>query len=579
MAMKRRYHARPNTAKLVVLLLLLISIPLFVLYILELGPLKPKASTFIVKDEKITDVSSSLSHRNRIVAYDDLMGLVYFAGGSAHLYVRHGSGGQSIKLPGITTTRDLYNAEYAFTSRSEFWIFSGTGGFRFDDAGRAKLRQYRLSGGNLPTTATLVSERVVGDNTTGAASFVKLKSGGLLGAYYVRQKPDPYLGAQDNYTDIGVIYRNPNGAISTQFPITRLDGFLDASTVTDNGDVTFALAQHPADGRIWLFSHADSFNRVNATRFLETSGNVSVDWQNKDYIGKPDAINQNNGELPYLAITTDDSNIYLAYQNAQQKTFKTSPFVKGAYVSIAKINQNGDKTFINHNEYVERVNQLALSVKNSEIYLAYHPIDTVNLTWAPDYKVASYKNGAWTQAISLGQKMNARIGTSGREPLFVLTLQDSRLHLLTLVQEAVVSGSSTPTPTPIVDTDSDGCTDNKEIGPDPALGGARDPNNPWDFYDIPQPFGQPGAVKDKMITDEDMQTVLKYVGTAAGKGANAKGVKYDDDLNQNGVKDGEELDRTPSKDPGKPWLSGPPNRAISLQDVGVMRNQIGHNCQ
>jgi lysophospholipase L1-like esterase len=35
-----------------------------------------------------------------------------------------------------------------------------------------------------------------------------------------------------------------------------------------------------------------------------------------------------------------------------------------------------------------------------------------------------------------------------------------------------------------MDTDGDGCADVEEVGPNPLLGGGRDPTNRWDFYDV-----------------------------------------------------------------------------------------------
>ena len=34
------------------------------------------------------------------------------------------------------------------------------------------------------------------------------------------------------------------------------------------------------------------------------------------------------------------------------------------------------------------------------------------------------------------------------------------------------------------DSDGDGCTNVQELGPEPALGGQRDPKNPWDYFDV-----------------------------------------------------------------------------------------------
>ena len=68
----------------------------------------------------------------------------------------------------------------------------------------------------------------------------------------------------------------------------------------------------------------------------------------------------------------------------------------------------------------------------------------------------------------------------------------------------------TPTATPTItptkqpdpgDTDGDGCTDQRENGPDETLGGQRDYVNPWDFYDVagsplPPQNGAPDGVID-----------------------------------------------------------------------------------
>ena len=55
----------------------------------------------------------------------------------------------------------------------------------------------------------------------------------------------------------------------------------------------------------------------------------------------------------------------------------------------------------------------------------------------------------------------------------------------------------TPTTTPSADTDGDHCADNRETGPDPAKGGTRDPQDPWDFYDVLGfNFGPPDSVVD-----------------------------------------------------------------------------------
>ena len=54
----------------------------------------------------------------------------------------------------------------------------------------------------------------------------------------------------------------------------------------------------------------------------------------------------------------------------------------------------------------------------------------------------------------------------------------------------------TNTPTPGPDADGDGCSDLRESGSDETLGGLRDWQNPWDFYDV---VGGGGGPPDRII--------------------------------------------------------------------------------
>ena len=65
------------------------------------------------------------------------------------------------------------------------------------------------------------------------------------------------------------------------------------------------------------------------------------------------------------------------------------------------------------------------------------------------------------------------------------------------------------------DTDGDGCSDAREQGANPALGGDRDWLNPWDFYDVAS-FGgvpQPDGVIDLA---NDILGVINHAGSAPG---------------------------------------------------------------
>jgi alpha-tubulin suppressor-like RCC1 family protein len=60
------------------------------------------------------------------------------------------------------------------------------------------------------------------------------------------------------------------------------------------------------------------------------------------------------------------------------------------------------------------------------------------------------------------------------------------------------------------DTDKDGCTDAKELGPNHALGGQRDPTNFYDFFDTPDGSG----VRDKIIDSADANRIAaRYSAT------------------------------------------------------------------
>ena len=136
-----------------------------------------------------------------------------------------------------------------------------------------------------------------------------------------------------------------------------------------------------------------------------------------------------------------------------------------------------------------------------------------------------------------------------------------------------------------MDTDNDGCPDAKENGPSHLAGGERDPNDPWDFADVPAPALLPSntvGVRDRTITlTGDVLAVLKFVGSnaASPNTPNAFGATYGSDLNANGTQDGAEYDRTASANPAMLWRTGPPDGAISLSgDVLPVLKSVGDAC-
>jgi hypothetical protein len=143
-------------------------------------------------------------------------------------------------------------------------------------------------------------------------------------------------------------------------------------------------------------------------------------------------------------------------------------------------------------------------------------------------------------------------------------------------------------PVPSGDFDRDGCTAAKELGTNAALGGKRNPTSPWDFYDVPAPtIGGGGSLsnRDRAVSiGNDVLAVLEYSGTSLngppnagpdGIGGNADDRDYDQDVDNNGVKDGIAYDRST----GVP-LTDAPNGSISIgEDVLLVLDQSGSSCQ
>jgi hypothetical protein len=103
------------------------------------------------------------------------------------------------------------------------------------------------------------------------------------------------------------------------------------------------------------------------------------------------------------------------------------------------------------------------------------------------------------------------------------------------------------------DSDGDSCSDARELGPDETQGGRRDPNNPWDFYDVSG---------DGVVTLAD-----DIFAVAASFGP------------QNGPLYVAQRDRSSPAPGADPWALGPPDGAINvLDDVYGAAVQFGHRC-
>jgi sugar lactone lactonase YvrE len=123
------------------------------------------------------------------------------------------------------------------------------------------------------------------------------------------------------------------------------------------------------------------------------------------------------------------------------------------------------------------------------------------------------------------------------------------------------------------DSDGDGCPDAKE----PLLNPPTDRNNSWDFYSVPVPalFAAPDPTtvfRDNTVGILDAQSVFAYFK----KGAKTGTTEYEQDLNNNGIKDGVEYDRTVVG----PAQSGPPDGTIGVLEAQLAFSQfkLAYHC-
>jgi alpha-tubulin suppressor-like RCC1 family protein len=119
-----------------------------------------------------------------------------------------------------------------------------------------------------------------------------------------------------------------------------------------------------------------------------------------------------------------------------------------------------------------------------------------------------------------------------------------------------------------IDSDSDNCSDGREMGNSAALGGERDPLYSWDFFDVPT--GGATLARDESITIGDVaQEVLRF-GTSGDGNADPLNAPpssgYHTAYDRGGVA-GENH-----------WDQAPPNGSITVSDIVAVVGQFGHTC-
>jgi hypothetical protein len=124
----------------------------------------------------------------------------------------------------------------------------------------------------------------------------------------------------------------------------------------------------------------------------------------------------------------------------------------------------------------------------------------------------------------------------------------------------------------VADTDLDGCTDDRELGTTQALGGARNPVIHWDFFDVPTP---PSLTRNQAISVGDISAVVARFGSSRPGGPTIKANYLVEALYPPPAPPAYHAgyDRTVAGP-----LSGPPDGAISVQDIARVVAQFGHSC-
>ncbi|MGB2695037.1 MAG: VWA domain-containing protein [Dehalococcoidia bacterium] len=138
---------------------------------------------------------------------------------------------------------------------------------------------------------------------------------------------------------------------------------------------------------------------------------------------------------------------------------------------------------------------------------------------------------------------------------------------------------ATPAPTvdPNLDTDGDGCRDVLELGTNPSLGGGRNPQYFWDFFDTPNPSTAPQ--RDRSITAGDIFRIVERFGATrptvpTKQEALAEALTTPPPAPAYHAA----FDRSSPQPGGTILQAGPPDGSIATPDLVLALAQFGHSC-
>lgn len=377
---------------------------------LQLASILPPGtgSDVVITDPRATGTLSPLL-RTRLIQRGDLTGVLYLDQPTYRpaVYFRDVTTRATslVDLPSDSRQGWVYAAA-AMPTDTDLWIMGGNGPLT--------LRRFRLSGSPLPTAATLVETRTFGDTDSRPGDMISLASGALVVAWHQQGTTGPH-GQH-------VAYWNPAGAWSE----------LPALTFMPTRASDQVLAQHPADGSVWLFCNPDAWT-IGATHLSEGSEGLAVDWSDGTYLTSQEYGQYGpDPENPDLAVAADPASgtLALAYQSSDRRilTDGTST-VLTSRVAVARIPGAGGPSFIVAPAYAEAVSDVGLVVLPGETVVSYHPVDEATLEF-DELHVSRHRAGTWEAPLVLGN--GGGVGyASGRVEL-AAAMADGGLHLLTI---------------------------------------------------------------------------------------------------------------------------------------------------
>ena len=354
--------------------------------------------------------AGSIKYSNQAGEYEDTIGFVFMATDyRVYLNVESSSGRKVYLLPEVTMNSYV---RVVLTSSSDVWIAFGI---------PLKVAHYKITG----DVIELILMETIGNSYSNMSGFIRLADGRLLMSGHQQQK------VYDENNNPGVdtwlkLYDNGQWTtVTTSFFQSASGG---ASYATHE-----ALVQHQ-DSSIWHFIDCDSSHTIRLVHGVLTPEGIEIDYA-KEFITKwpwpdtPESPYPPEGELPWLSAVALENDIILAYQNDHSYIFSTSPFCKGAYITVLNISADYSYTRIFEvQRYTERCN----TILSGADWVAYGQIDETELTWNDLYFCRNGTDFTYLGELNKGVPGNAGINLLSSSKWIIAEMSDGKVHFFNI---------------------------------------------------------------------------------------------------------------------------------------------------